>query len=325
MVACAVATATSATNFPSLEDAQELFRPYLPCCQKQLRRVYLRLALQYHPDKCLGNLKEATELFQAIAAVYEQLSKAEDGIQRRVKSQVAAAAELGEIEELERLLLEDPQRSVEVDDLGVCPLMFAAAGGHLDAIKLLLSYGADVNAKNPIHWTVMLYACLGNHADVVRWLGRTAGVKVTTHELVLTAYTGNSQALASLIELYEGSLPELRTENGKSLLHLACEGLCFLKRSADEHLNCMEQLLAQGIPVDQAEPTQGRTCLQNLVSDVRWHTRKFEDSAAHMLALDRLCEAGASVVAEDFEGKSALSAAEESGLPKMRQLLFSYI
>ena len=34
-------------------------------------------------------------------------------------------------------------------------------------------------------------------------------------------------------------------------------GLCFLKRSADEHLNCMEQLLAQGIPVDQAEPTQG--------------------------------------------------------------------
>lgn len=30
----------------------------------------------------------------------------------------------------------------------------------------------------------------------------------------------------------------------------------------------------------------------NEVSDVRWHTRKFEDSAAHMLALDRLCEAG---------------------------------
>ena len=36
-------------------------------------------------------------------------------------------------------------------------------------------------------------------------------------------------------------------------------------------------------------------------------------------------DAGASVTAEDFEGKSALSAAEENGLPKMRQLLFSYI
>jgi len=45
--------------------------------------------------------------------------------------------------------------------------------------------------------------------------------------------------------------------------------------------------------------------------------------------MEALCcdssDAGASVVAEDFEGKSALSAAEESGLPKMRQLLFSYI
>ena len=28
------------------------------------------------------------------------------------------------------------------------------------------------------------------------------------------------------------------------------------------------------------------------VDDVRWHTRKFEDSPAHLLALDRLCEAG---------------------------------
>ena len=35
-----------------------------------------------------------------------------------------------------------------------------------------------------------------------------------------------------------------------------------------------------------------------------------------------LSDAGASVIAEDFEGKSALSAAEENGLPKMRQLLF---
>ena len=34
---------------------------------------------------------------------------------------------------------------------------------------------------------------------------------------------------------------------------------------------------------------------------------------------------GASVTMEDFEGKSALSIAEESGLPKMREVLYSYI
>ena len=196
-----------------LEDAEELFRPHLPCENpKQLRRVYLQLALRYHPDKCHGNchgredeVSRATELFQAIAAVYERLLKllkpGETGA-LRVKSQVAAAAELGDLEELERLLKEDPQRAVELDDLGVCPLMFAAAGGQLDAIRLLLSYGADVLAKNPINWTVTLYACLGNHGDVVRWLV-SAGTKVTAHELILTAYTGNSEGLAALIDLFQ--------------------------------------------------------------------------------------------------------------------------
>lgn len=326
----AIVASSAEAQPPRLDQAEELFRPHLPCSPKQLRRVYLQLALRYHPDKCHGHgeLSSATELFQAIAAVYERLLKllkpGETGA-LRVKSQVAAAAELGDLEELERLLKEDPQRAVELDDLGVCPLMFAAAGGQLDAIRLLLSYGADVLAKNPINWTVTLYACLGNHGDVVRWLVQSAGAKVTAHELILTAYTGNSEALAALIELFQGSLPELRTENGKSLLHLACEGLCFLKRSPEEHLNCVEQLLAKHIPVDQAEPQRGRSCLQNFVDDVRWHTRKFEDSPAHLLALDRLCEAGASVTVEDFEGRSALSIAEESGLPKMREVLYSYI
>ena len=60
----------------------------------------------------------------------------------------------------------------------------------------------------------------------------------------------------------QGSLADLHTESGKSLLHLACEGLCFLKRSAGEHLQCVEYLLDK-VPVDQAEPKSGRTCLQN--------------------------------------------------------------
>ena len=35
----------------SLQDARALFEPFLPCDDVQLRRVYLRLALKYHPDK----------------------------------------------------------------------------------------------------------------------------------------------------------------------------------------------------------------------------------------------------------------------------------
>ena len=36
---------------PASQDARALFEPFLPCNDVQLRRVYLRLALKYHPDK----------------------------------------------------------------------------------------------------------------------------------------------------------------------------------------------------------------------------------------------------------------------------------
>ena len=207
---CAVVVSDAASNpLPRLEDAEALFHPHLPCSPSELRRVYLQLALRYHPDKCRGQ-REATELFQAIAAVYEQLLKPEAGESiRRVKSQVAAAAELGDLVELERLLSEDGNRAIEVDDLGVCPLMFAAAGGQLDAMKMLVSFGADLKAKNPINWSVLLYAALGNHSAIVRWLVQQ-GVRVTQHELVLAAYTGNPDSLSALLELFEaGFLREM--------------------------------------------------------------------------------------------------------------------
>ena len=169
---------------------------------------------------------------------------------------------MGDLDELRRLLEEDAGRATELDDLGVSPLMFACAGGCLEAVRLLVEFRADILAKNPINWSVLLYASLGNHAHVVHWLVEQSA-EVTPHELVLAAYTGNAVSLEALLDQYRGSVPELRTESGKSLLHLACEGLCFLKRSAEEHAQCINLVLQRQVPVDQAEPKQGRSCLQN--------------------------------------------------------------
>ena len=36
---------------PIQQEARALFEPFLPCDDAQLRKVYLRLALKYHPDK----------------------------------------------------------------------------------------------------------------------------------------------------------------------------------------------------------------------------------------------------------------------------------
>lgn len=317
-------------QLPQLEKARELFALHQARDAAELRRVYLRLALQYHPDKHLEeNRVAATQLFQAIAAAYEELLAKSDPhgeghSRQRVKSPVAAAAELGDLEELRRLLEANPLLVNEVDDLGVFPLMFAAAGGCIAAVEMLLEFGADLHAQNPIKWSVLLYASLQHHPEMVRFLvGR--GLSVTDHVLILAAYTGNPRSLEALLELYKGSVPNLRTEQSKkTLLHLACEGMCFLRHSAERHAECIELCLRWQIPVNATDPQTRRTCLQDYVGDVRWKTRGFENSLAHMGVLEKLCMAGAAVTAEDIEGNSALSLASSAGLTHVRQILFSY-
>jgi ankyrin repeat protein len=130
---------------PLAAEARRLFDAHLPCEEAQLRKVYLRLALKFHPDKSLPEDRDAaTALFQAIHEVYMKLVKGTNGrlqIERRVKTPTSAAAELGDIEELEALLKADPKRAGEPDDYGTYPIHFAAKGGSVAALELLLRYG----------------------------------------------------------------------------------------------------------------------------------------------------------------------------------------
>lgn len=300
----------------------ELFKPHLPCDSKTLRKVYLRLALQYHPDKrrevCPS---EATELFQTISAAYESLLETGGQAEiRRVKSPLAAAAELGDLDELRRLLNEDLSLVDAPDDVGITPLMFAAAGGCVDAAKLLVLRGADVNARNPINWSVILYGALGNHAEMVQCLAEM-GAKVCPHALILTAYTGNDRSLQVMLTLADAT--SVRTESGRTLLHLACEGLCFLKNRSEQHANCVRLLIQHGIPLDARDP-EGRTCLHAFVADRRWRTQNFEHSAPHMAILEELCLAGANVSAEDLSGESPMEMATSAGLSRVRETLLAF-
>jgi ankyrin repeat protein len=59
-----------------------------------------------------------------------------------------AAAE-GDTEEIKRLLQSDHRKLIDVyDELSKTPLMCAAMNGHIEAVKLLLDAGADVNAHD---------------------------------------------------------------------------------------------------------------------------------------------------------------------------------
>ena len=46
-------------------------------------------------------------------------------------------------------------------------LMWAAAEGHLSIVELLLSVGANVNARNEVRYTAVLYAAEADQRDIV--------------------------------------------------------------------------------------------------------------------------------------------------------------
>lgn len=325
-----VAAKTFGGKIPFFDDAADLFKPHLPCDEHQLRQVYLRLALRYHPDKRPAEERtQATQLFQAIAAAYEALLVPAEGEQkkevRRVRTAVAAAAELGDLEELKRLLLLMPESAAsEEDETGARPLMFAAAGGSIEAAQLLLDFGADINAKNFLNWPALLFASLADQKDMVAWLVNQ-GADLSDRELILTAWTGNAQALSAMLDLYQDSLHGLFAymNVNKTLLHMACEGLFLLKRPAEQHAKRIRMLLQRDIPVNLADPKTGRTCLHDYVSDSRWACR-WQKSSTHMEILEELCLAGANVSCEDIEGNSAMSIASAGGCDKVRAVLYAY-
>eukprot|EP00928_Gymnodinium_smaydae_P063692 TRINITY_DN47195_c0_g1_i1.p1 TRINITY_DN47195_c0_g1~~TRINITY_DN47195_c0_g1_i1.p1 ORF type:complete len:356 (-),score=45.27 TRINITY_DN47195_c0_g1_i1:371-1438(-) len=318
-------------KLPNADQVNKLFGLPPPSEPAQLRKIYLRLALQFHPDKWPeASRAEATTLFQAISLFYETLADPSGGrrIHKRVKTPVAAAAELGDIDELRMLLQDRPQRAIEEDDNGTYPLMFAAKGGSVDAMILLVEYGADIHQRTPLGWSTLLFAALANQVEAVRWL-ISRGAIVTTHELILAAYSGSAQGLRSLAEHYPDDVANVRTEDdgksggpGKTLLHVACTGMCHLRRDRSEgYLACLEFLLMSGVPVDALEPLRGQTCLQLFIGRGEWKENGFEESSAHLKVLKLLCDHGASPVARDRDGASAVSLASDLGLSKVSECL----
>jgi ankyrin repeat protein len=85
-----------------------------------------------------------TELLQAIYR--GQADRVQELLAEGPPLTVQEAAALGRTDRLRELLDEDPDRANEYGDDGFHPLGLACFFGHVDAARLLLERGADVNA-----------------------------------------------------------------------------------------------------------------------------------------------------------------------------------
>lgn len=80
----------------------------------------------------------------------------------------ASAGHTAQVVEL--LSLDGYTANDSVHVIGIRPLTLAAGYGHLDAVKVLLDHGADINAEDVTGWTALHAAAHNGHVAVVKYL-----------------------------------------------------------------------------------------------------------------------------------------------------------
>src|SRR5437764_12406280 len=91
------------------------------------------------------------------------------------------AASRGDTKVVLSCLLADVECVNEQDAFGNTALMFAAGDGHLEAVQLLVSHGAQVNLSNRVGATALSRAVAKRHERVARLLRSCGAVDKNRH------------------------------------------------------------------------------------------------------------------------------------------------
>ncbi len=116
------------------------------------------------------------------------------------------AASLGSVNDVKVFLRRDPEAIRRPNAIGLYPIHLAADQGRSEVIPILLAAGADVNTPHPeVRATPLQYAAAGGHLDAVRTL-LDAGAKIDAVDsvgrtpLMWAASKGNEEVVQELLK-----------------------------------------------------------------------------------------------------------------------------
>jgi ankyrin repeat protein len=145
-----------------------------------------------------------------------------------LRSQLAEAAQTGNMNRLRELLDHNRDFANMPDEAGYTPLHYAAYFGHLEAARYLVSIGADVAAvsMDPLRNQPLHAAASSGHHEIVRLLldqGADPRAEQSGHWTALhgAAEKGHAAVVAVLLE--RGALPGVVSYSGATPLSLARE------------------------------------------------------------------------------------------------------
>jgi ankyrin repeat protein len=139
---------------------------------------------------------------------------------------------------------------------GGTALMMAAGEGHLEAARVLLDAGANVNAREVSGWTPLLLAALLDHAEVIRLLGeRGADLSVVTREgdtallLATSFYRQRYEAALAVLDL--GAEVRVQSKNDQQTpLHQVAHWTMNEPNAEQQTITLAQRLLEAGAKVD---------------------------------------------------------------------------
>ncbi len=238
----------------------------------------------YNPAKCLGKLDSmgTVERGKVADLVLLEADPLEDISNTRKIAAVVVGGKIFDKAALQKML----------EQVEVALLHHAAAEGNIEHVKLLISEGADLNARDQQGRTPALAALLNGQLAVVDLLLEMGADTGAPH---LVAYTGDLRGIKSHLEK---NAPVDRLE-GFTLLHAAAAG---------GHADVIEFLIAKGANVNAKD---------------NWDWTPLHGAArkGHRGIVELLIGKGADVSARDGAGRIALRYAEKEGYTEIVELL----
>jgi ankyrin repeat protein len=229
------------------------------------------------------------------------------------------------------------------------PLMYAAAYGSLDAMKVLLDAGADVNARNTFEVSALLW-CASDLAKVRLLVEKGADVNARSKQgrtalLIAAAHDGNSQTVKLLIEkgAADVSAPDkfqftplsvaAEANDAASVQLLLRAGAdvntrvnaldhfgdtALLYAASHGNIETMKQLLAKGADVNAVGKPQGPSVKNGPLGLGSFTPLLFAAAYGGSDAVKLLLDAGAKVNVQDARGMTPLMLAIATDRPDPR-------
>ncbi|MAT80452.1 MAG: hypothetical protein CMJ29_02250 [Phycisphaerae bacterium] len=213
------------------------------------------------------------------------------------KADLPTLVRQGRVLELQTRLKDENADVNEKDSSGVTLLGIAAKNGNVNAVKLLLESGAEVDATDRVKRTALMHGGTSKNPEVLMML-LDSGADVNARDLVIGGPLAWSSAFgnADCVQVLVDAGAELETKGAAT----GYTPLIWAAGIGDE--NSVPILLEAGADIEARDTVDGGTPIMHAAQ-----TGKFD-------GLKVLVEAGANLETQDRNGKTALlRAAEHNG------------